>query len=291
MNTAAVTGSRSMLGRSLCALLKERGVDVIEVGRHEGAEIRLDLSDSFTATQVTGADALFHCAASMEADTPEGVRKNQALNASGSLAVVELAEALGSSVLVNAGTLSSNSEFDPRGRNSYGLTKAHGEDLMNWHLSRSGGRFCSLRFPQLSDTQGDCIRHQPWYGRAIAYAAAGADVNLPASEGPRSFLHVDDAARLMIGVAKDGEVEGILNAVHPELVTVEELFQITYGVFDQGGEIHIAPEKPPFRKVNYPNTQSAFARLEWDAQISLEEGARRIREAGTASAFGALDVT
>ena len=290
MNTAVVTGSRSMLGRSLCALLRERGVEVIEAGRHEDAAIRLNLADGVKGEVDGTADAIFHCAASLVADMPDGVRENQQVNATGSLAVAELAERLGCRVLINAGTLSSNPEFDPRGRNSYGLTKAHGEELMDWFLARTEARFCSLRFPQLYDTEGDCIRHQPWYGRAIAYAAQGADVNLPASEGPRSFLHVDEAARLLVGVVK-AEEEGVLNVVHPELVTVEELFRITYGVFGQGGEIRIAPEKPPFRKVNYPNTQSTFARLKWDAQISLEEGVRRIREAGAASAFGPLDVT
>ena len=139
MNTAVVTGSRSMLGRSLCALLRERGVEVIEAARHEDAAIRLNLADGVTGEVDGTADAIFHCAASLVADTPGGVRENQQVNATGSLAVAELAERLGCRVLINAGTLSSNPVFRPNSLSCIARTSAH----LKWGLQHRVACRCS----------------------------------------------------------------------------------------------------------------------------------------------------
>ena len=290
MNTAAVTGANSMLGRCLTVVLQEAGVTVIPVGRHDEASIRLDLRTGLQSPVDVRAEWLFHCAANFADDSPEGTRENHTVNTTGCLHVLDLAERLGSRVLISAGTLSSRQGFDPNGMNSYCLTKAHGEELMAWRMGQRDGRFCSLRFPQLYDTAGDCIRHQPWFGRAIAYAAQGKDLNLPASDGPRSYMHIEDAARLMLAAATEN-VHGMLDAVHPEMVSGEELSGLAYQIFGQGAQARIAPGKTPFRKVHYPDGAEVFRLLGVSPAISLSEGITRIRDANTGQAFGPLDVT
>ena len=290
MNTAAVTGANSMLGRCLTVVLQEAGVTVIPVGRHDEAAIRLDLRTGLQSPVDVRAEWLFHCAASFADDSPEGIRENHVVNTTGCLHLLDLMERLGSRVLISAGTLSSRQGFDPNGINSYSLTKAHGEELMEWWMGQRDRRFCSIRFPQLYDTAGDCVRHQPWFGRAIVYAAQGQDLNLPASDGPRNYLHIEDAARLMLAAAT-GTAHGVLEVVHPEMVSGDELSGLAYQIFGQGGEACIVPGKTPFRKVDYPDGAEAFGLLGVSPAISLVEGITRIRDANTAQAFGPLDVT
>lgn len=290
MNTAAVTGANSMLGRCLTVVLQEAGVTVIPVGRHDEAAIRLDLRTGLQSPVAVRAEWLFHCAANFSDDSPEGTRENHTVNTTGCFHVLDLAERLGSRVLISAGTLSSRHGFDPNGMNSYGLTKAHGEELMEWRMGQRDGRFCSLRFPQLYDTAGDCVRHQPWFGRAIAYAANGQDLNLPASDGLRSYLHIEDAARLLLAAATEN-VHGVLDVVHPGMTSGEELSGLAYQIFGHGGQARIAPGKKPFRKVYYPDGAETFELLGVSPAISLAEGITRIRDANTGKAFGPLDVT
>tara|TARA_A100001037_G_scaffold291240_1_gene305094 strand:+ start:1563 stop:2435 length:873 start_codon:yes stop_codon:yes gene_type:complete len=290
VKVVAVTGAGSMLGEQLCAILIESGVTVIRVGRDTDAEINLDLRHGLKKAVKSVADVLFHCAAGFGDDSPEGVRANFEINAAGCLHVLELADRLNCRSVVGAGTLSSCEKFEPGSMTSYGLSKAQGESLLQWGMMRRGGKFCALRFPQLFDTNGRSVKHQAWFGRVVTYAGAGLDLNLPASEGPRNFLHVEDAARLMLTAGQRG-MSGVYSVVHQELINMGELAELAFGIFGRGGTARISDVKKPFRRVNYPKDAGMFQALDISPAISLREGLARIRDAGTESAFGPLDVT
>src|SRR5690606_36666575 len=127
-------------------------------------------------------------------------------------------------------------------------------EILDWGLTelRSDGRFCSLRLPQLYDVMGRCCRHQPWLGRIVAYASRGTDLNMPISDGVRNFMHVQDAARLLIQAWQQG-TEGVWDVVHPEPLNYLQIAQCAYDVFGAGGRIKIAPDKQPFRALNLPS--------------------------------------
>lgn len=292
MKTAAIIGAHSMLGRRLTAVLSDMGVEVISVGRYEGADIRLDLETGLLAplSPKVQAEVIFHCAASFADDSPEGIRKNFQVNTAGCLTVLELAEALGCEAMVYAGTLSSSSALDPGSYSSYGFSKAQAEALLDWGMGRLNRRFCSLRFSQVYDSEGACIHHQPWFGRIIAYAARGLDLKLPASHGVRNFLHVDDAVSMLIAAA-ERPVKGILDVVSPESMTLEDIAEMAYAIFGRGGRLVPAPEKAPFRPIYFPEGTQAFRQLGRVPSILLAEGIERIRARDTGLAFGPLDVT
>ncbi len=291
MKTAAIIGARSMLGSQLVERLRARGVATIAVGRSVADDIQFDLGEE-KATIPAGhsADIVFHCAASFAGDSDAGVRQNFTANAASALAVAGLATALKARALIYAGSASSDQTLDPGNFTSYGLTKGIAEQILSWSLQRTNVRFCSLRFAQLFDTQGRCCDHQAWFGRVIAYASRGLDIRMPRSDGVRNFLHVRDAADLMIHAA-EGEVTGVVDVAHPQSLTIEEIAAIAYEIFAQGGETIVVPEKPPFRPIHFPDGRLGFERLGFWPQIDMREGIRMIRDAGTASGFGPMDIT
>lgn len=291
MKIAAVIGARSMLGSQLIERLTAKGVATVTVGRSEADDIRFDLCDgAVPVLPEVSADVVFHCAASFAGDDENGVRQNFAFNATSALAIAALVRDLKATALVYAGSASSDRALDPGNFTSYGLTKGIAEQVFDWAFQRQDIRFCSLRFAQLFDTQGRCCDHQAWFGRVIAYASRGQDIRMPRSDGVRNFMHVRDAADLMIRAA-ESKVGGALDVVHPQSLTVEEIADIAYGVFGAGGKSVVVPEKPPFRPIHFPDGTQAFEQLGLRPAIDMREGIRMIRDAGTAKAFGPMDIS
>ncbi|MGB6006474.1 hypothetical protein, partial [Castellaniella sp.] len=143
---------------------------------------------------------------------------------------------------------------------------------------------------QLYDVAGRCCRHQPWFGRIVAYASRGMDLNMPASGGPRNFMHVRDAARLLVQAWREG-VTGVWDIVHSESQDYLQIARCAYRVFGAGGRVEIAQSKQPFRVLNWPSGEVAFDRLGMWPDIDMEKGLTMIRDAGHAGSFGPMDVT
>lgn len=291
MKTAAVIGAGSMLGRQLIERLQDLGVETLTVGRGPGDDIRFDLLDTAVSVPTAlSADVVFHCAAGFAGDSDEGLRENFALNAASAIATGDLVRQLGAAVLVYAGSASSDPTLDPGRFTSYGLTKAIAEQVLQWTMAKHGGRFCSLRFTQLYDTDGLCCHHQPWFGRIIAYASKGLDMRMPPSLGVRNLLHVQDAADLMIRSAQ-AEISGDLPITHPQSLTWQQVADIAYDVFGLGGRQVEAAEKSPFRPVHFTDGRPAFDLLGLSPAIAMRDGIEMIKSAGTAPAFGPMDIT
>lgn len=290
MKTAAIIGTRSMLGSQLVARLQHMGVETISVGRAQTDDIVFDMEGGpAKVPDGLNADALFHCAASFADDGPSGVQQNFAANTASTLHVAELAKRLQAEAVIYAGSLSSDPTLDAAPLTSYGLTKQLAEQILEWSSQKLGFRFSSLRFSQLYDVEGRCCAHQPWMGRIIAYASRGLDLRMPASDGVRNFLHVQDAADMMIRAAETGTT-GVRNAVHTEAMTCDRIAEIAYETFGLGGNVVIAAEKAPFRKVNFPDGTQTLAQLGMPPLITMRDGIARIKSAGTAEAFGPMDV-
>lgn len=291
MMTAAIIGIRSMLGRALTTELRSRGVRVVSVGRGVGHDATMDLTEPFARHSVTPipVDVAFHCAASFAGDSPEGTRINLATNTLGNVTVLELMRALDCRRCVYAGTVSSFNGADPNGMSSYGLSKSMGEQILHWGLEPDGGTFCSLRLPQLYDTDGLSCAHQQWFGRIIAYASRGQSLHLPPSGGERNFLHVGDAARLMVRAADDG-LTGIWPLCHQERLNTTQIAELAYREFNRGGDIIIDESKVPFRPFRFPDSEDLFERLRDRPQITMAEGIALIHRSGQAAKFGPLDV-
>jgi nucleoside-diphosphate-sugar epimerase len=291
MNPFAIIGYTSMLGKRLMAVLAQQGAPVIKCGRGNDSDIMVDLAEGIKTDVPDNLqiDTLFNCAASFCDDSWEGCRKNDLVNAFGCYWVLELAVKTRCRHVVNVGSVSSLPGAEAQGMGSYGFSKARGEDILEWGLARGKILFTSLRFPQLYDEYGECCRHQSWFGRIVAYAAAGKDLHMPGSLGPRNFVHVSDAARLLCA-ASERKVQGRMNIAHFESMSYGQIASMAYSVFNKGGKISEAENKAPFRKVNFPSGESAFARLECRPVIMMHDGLRMIQSLDTQGNFGPMDV-
>ena len=292
MKTAAVIGANSMLGTQLVSVLSSMGVGILSIGRFAEADIHLDLNKGFLSPlpENARADVIFHCAASFADDSHEGIRRNFQTNTAGCLWVLELAEHLETKSIVYAGSVSSMEALEPDRFTSYGFTKSQAEMVLAWGMRRRNRRFCSLRFSQIYDTAGACVRHQPWLGRIIAYAARGLDVKLPKSDGVRNFFHLDDAVSMLVA-AGESSASGIFDVVHPESFTYEEIVTAAYAIFGKGGHALVDLAKTPFRPIHFPDSEHTFRLLGKSPTVSIVDGIIRIRDQETWAAFGPLDVT
>lgn len=289
MKCVGVLGASSMLGRALCKLLSCHGIDVIKIGRQSDCDLQFDLNSNVETRCRLNFDVLFHCAASFADDSPEGAILNFQQNSYSASRILRLMDEAGCCQLVYAGTLSSAIDFDPLGYTSYGLSKFMAESQFAWCLNKKSSLFCSLRFTQLIDDDGDCIRHQPWIGRIVAYAGSGGELALPDSLGPRNFLHVQDAAELMLRAALQ-KVQGIFPVLSDEYWLMHHLAELAYSVFSKGGSWHINLQKTPFRQVNYPAQAELWSLLQYQPQLTMEQFFRRLAKLDATTRFGPLDV-
>lgn len=292
MKAVVVLGATSMLGREIARQLAADGVKIVRAGRHLDNDIVVNLgsgvSPEFAST--LKADVLIHCASAFGSDSPQGISENLNVNVAGCTQVLEIVQRTGVRKVVYAGSLSSDPLIEPGiSLGAYGFSKAEAERILEWGMTKIGGDFCSLRLTQLWDTEGACCSHQPWFGRIIAYAARGLALNMPDAEGPRNFMHVSDAARLLIRAA-----ETSFTGIHPvSFPTDTDLLEFAHranSAFGRGGMIKVDATKKPFRKMQFPKDESVFDALDFRPKISLDDGLTLISQAGTAAAFGPLDV-
>jgi nucleoside-diphosphate-sugar epimerase len=292
MKSAVVLGSTSMLGKEIVEQLTGKGIEVIRAGRHASSDIIVDLGSGILpkAKKWLKADVLIHCASAFGDDTLQGISDNLSVNIAGCAQALQIVQRTGACKVVYAGSLFSDPFVEPGNvLGSYGFSKAEAERILEWGMAKIGGSFCSLRLTQLWDTNGACCAHQPWFGRIIAYASRGLTLNMPNADGPRNFMHVSDAAKLLIRAA-DTSVTGIHPVSFPTDIDMEAFARQATRVFAQGGMIKIDATKKAFRKMQFPKDEFIFDALGVRPEISLEEGLTLIRQAGTAAAFGPLDV-
>jgi nucleoside-diphosphate-sugar epimerase len=291
MKSAIVIGASSMLGRALARQLISEGIEVITAGRRPDSDIRVDLGGDQVpefSRPYTGS-VLFHCASAFGGDSPEGLRENFRVNIGGCMQTLEIARETGVNKIVYAGSVSSAPMLEAKPLNSYGFSKAEAERILEWGMIRTGRTFCSLRLTALWDTDGLCCAHQPWFGRIVAYASRGQTLKMPSSDGGRNFMHVTDAARLLIGAAQH-DLMGVHAVAYPTDIDLADLARLAYEVFGKGGGVEIDPSKTPFRKVAFPREDGVFMRLGYLPEISMQQGLEMIRDAGTAESFGPMDV-
>lgn len=285
-----VFGPESMLGNCLIKCLNQRGYRVFTCGRSKSCDIFMDLETGFDdhRLRVSDIECFFHCAAAFEDDSWDGAIRNEIINAVGCYHVAKLAVALQCRHLVYAGSIFSYvSNILPQ--TSYGASKLRGEDILEWCLTRHRIEFMSLRFTQLFDEYAKCCRHQKWFGRIVAYAFDGDKLRLPPGKAARNFLHVKDAAELMILTAEK-KITGRHPVTHPQSTTNLEMAELAYNTFQNGGFIEIAQEKNPFKEIYIPDSAHFYSEMNWRPAVDIEMVLKRIAALNTGSLFGPKDV-
>lgn len=95
----------------------------------------------------------------------------------------------------------------------------------------------------------------------------------------RSFCYVSDMVDGMIAVMENGESGEVFNLGNPLELTILELAQKIKQLTNSASEVAFVeelPEDDPVRRC--PDIQKAKQQLEWEPQVSLEEGLKKLIE-------------
>jgi len=294
--TSIVIGHTSMLGLSLKRLLDEIGESYITVGRSANSDIQLDFcvqppDPTYICESIGNVETIYVLTGSFEGDSAEGTNKNILINSASAAHVIYLAESTKPRAIIYSGSVSSYDKFDiSRGLSSYGLTKRIAEELLEWWAIKARIRFASVRLSQLFDDIGMCISHQPWIGRIIRYAFEKEDLYLPSSDGRRNFLHVDDAAKLLLEVGKNSLLSGVLNGCSPHQYSYEDLARIAFSFNQCMDKLHVIDEKESFRPICLPEVKLLYESLQQEPMITPHHWIKRIAARKSWPSFGPMDV-
>ena len=184
-------------------------------------------------------------------------------------------------------------QFSPnkseRSISSYGLSKKKGEELLENLLTKSNIEFCSLRLPQLIDDFGECIKHQPWFGRLIRYASSNKILRIPPEGKEEIFYHIIDAAKIMY-LAMENDLKGIHSIFHPEKLFYKDIFAKAVNIFDSNAQIEIAREKEEFEAGEIEDSKHIYDLFSWTPEYDMNQVLEKIKINNTFNKFGPFDV-
>jgi UDP-glucose 4-epimerase len=305
--TVLVTGGAGLIGSHIVDRLIDEGAAEIRVldnlvrGRRDNLAaamdrypIRLMIGDvrdrDTVARAVDGCDYVFHQAAIRITLCAEQPRDCIDVLVGGTLNVFEAAVATGVRKVVYASSASVYGAADVfptderhhpyNNRTLYGAAK-----LMNEGIARS--------FHDMYDLPSVGLRYFNVYGPRMDVTGAYTEVFVrwldcvergtrPQIHGDGSatmdFVYVDDIARANILAMKSARIDNVYNVASGTETSLVQLWEAIQRVT---GVQHLSPEFHPPRKVNpvprrLADTSRADGELQFTAQVSIDEGLRRL---------------
>jgi UDP-glucose 4-epimerase len=280
LERAVVSGSTGFVGRSLVSLLG-------------GAASQVHLGEADWMDQVRAADfggaTVFHLAAKVHGegeDTPDAYWHDNVVK---TRALAEAAASGGAKRFVFLSTVKVNGEESrrpfraddvPAPQDDYGRTKWEAEkSLANW----SGMEVAIVRSPLVygAGVKGNLLA-------LLRLADSGMPLPFAAVENRRSFIHVDDLARLLIDCGTHPQAAGgVFMAAHPDRASTPRLIAVMRGFLGRPSRLVPVPafllESAALATGQYARVRRLTRSLEvdvsetqrtlgWIAQISFETG-------------------
>jgi nucleoside-diphosphate-sugar epimerase len=271
-------GNTSMVAKRLRPHLAALGT-VLLAGRGTDVDLQCDLE---TSCQLCGdlneADIIVHCAASFEGNDLDGAIKNEMVNAVGSFRVAQLAVALHCRHVVYVSSIFSHEHPQNGYFGSYGLSKRHGQENLEWACRREGIGCATLHVAQIYDEYGEARKHQPMFYRIMDAAKSGKDVHLFGGTDPeRNFVFVEDVAEVVARVVARG-ITGAHPVVHPVSNRLAEIARHAFDVFGTNGTVLFLKDKPALPNVFVPPRNDLYERIQYAPKTDIVAGIRLIRE-------------
>lgn len=273
-----IVGARSMVGRHLERRLVGTCV-VRTAGRDPSADVPFDLAEPFIPpSDIARFEVVIHCAASFAGNSLEEAVHNEVVNSVGSLRALQLAQAVGCRHLIYVSSISIYDHPENQYFGSYGLSKKHGQENLQWCCQQSGMGFTALVASQLYDAAGTARRHQPILYHIVDCAREGKEVRLFGRVSPRrNFVLVDDFAAIVQDVI-DKAIYGTFPVLANESPTLVEVAERAFRVFGTPARIQVAEDKPDTGTVHLPADRTIFDRIGWHGMTELESGLALIRD-------------
>ena len=282
LERAVISGATGFVGRSLLASLVEGATAQVHLGEP-------DWMDQVRAADYSGA-TVFHLAAKVHGEGPDTEAAYWHDNVVKTRAFAQAAAAGGAKRFVFLSTVKVNGEETaqrpyrggdrPAPEDAYGRTKWEAEKSL---AQLTGMEFAIVRSPLVygAGVKGNLLA-------LLRLADSGMPLPFGAIENRRSFIHVDDLARLLIDCATHPQAAGrVFMAAHPDRASTPRIIAAMRGFL--GRPRRLVPV-PPFLleaagalsgqrlrmrrltrslEVDAAETQQV---LGWIAQISFETG-------------------
>jgi UDP-glucose 4-epimerase len=286
-----VTGGSGFIGSHVVDALAAQGHDVCVFDTRptpyrDDVEVVLgDVTDAESVrAALAGRDAVFHLAACADVDeVRQDPVRSEAVNAQGTLAVLEAARAEGVSRVVYASTIwvydayrngSVVDEDTPLGipRHFYTATKLAGEMYCSSYGALYDVPFTILRF---GIPYGPRAREAAVLPQFVKKALAGDPITIAGTGGQsRRFVYVEDLAEGVASALTPAAANRVYNLVGDESVTVLEIAQVVQRLVRPVEIVHVESRAGDFAGVEVSGARAA-AELGWRARTSFAEGARR----------------
>lgn len=265
-----------MVGRRLWKRLASRYF-VRTTGRIDDTDIFFDLIVDSEPDIEGSFDVIIHCAASFSGNSVDDMLQNEQVNALGAIRVCRLAERVGCQHILYLSTTSSYDVPENGYFGSYGLSKRHGQENIEFFCRRNGLAFTSLLPTQLYDESGEARKHQPFLYHILDSAAAQRSVCLYGSNDPlRNFLFVEDLVKI-IELVIEKRVEGVFSCAHPRSYRLSEIVEMAFAVYGGLAKFEFLPEKPDVPTVYFPREDTLYRALNYFPETDLRAGMEMIR--------------
>lgn len=272
-----VLGGSGRLGRRFRRIAKEEGRHLINIDPREPAEFSADQIDHFELVSLAAHIAV-------EAN-------NEALNAFENIFETNIMEparffakykerisrvVFASSLEVYGDSANEHplrEETPSFPTTAYGMSKLMGETTMRIHCDTNGIPCVVLRYGSLYGSEDDLPNALVTF---LDKALADETIELQGDgSGTRSYIHIDDAARMIIA-ALQYPGSGVFNAAHPDPISMRQLAETAIGVAGKGSIKWVQPSVAP---VHRALDASRLNLLPFAPTIDLAEGMRlRIKE-------------
>lgn len=274
-----IVGNTSMVGKRLIYRLKNV-CELITAGNDKNADIYLDLSssqiDSFNFPDKV--DVIVYCSASFGGNSIDEMINNEIINSLGTLLIGRLALDTSCKHIIYLSTISVFNHPENQYFNSYGLSKKHGQENLEYFCSQMNIGYTALLLTQLYDEWGEARRHQPLFYHMLEQARMGFDINIYGkNDVNRNYLFVEDVAEIIARIIKK-RLFGIFPCIHPNSYPISKIAQMMLEVFARGGRINFLHDKPDIPTVYIPKDLSIYSLINYYPQVDLSEGIMKIKQ-------------
>ena len=223
-------------------------------------------------------DIIIHCAASFLDNSIDNMIKNEIINSIGSLQVCKLAEISNCKHIVYLSSIFTLDHPENVFFNSYGLSKKHGQDNIEFFCKNKGINYTSLLLSQVFDEKGEAKKHQGFLYQIIDQASKGLDINIYGNKDPlRNFIFIQDVVKIIEKVIEKG-INGSYYVVSPKTLKLSEISQIALNIFNKGGKVIFLKDKPDVPSIYVPQKFELYDLIDYYPQIDIEEGIRLIKK-------------
>lgn len=275
-----IVGNKSIVGQRLCRDLSKEHI-VKTTGRTGNPDIYLHLDLPNYREEVGRIneefDVVIHCAASFRGNDIEDSIDNEMVNSVGALIVGFLAEKVKCKHLIYISTIFTYDVPENGYFGSYGLSKRHGQENLEFMCKRSGIGFTALMPSQIYDEHGLSRKHQPLFYHIIDCALDGRDISFFGSINPvRNFLFVGDLSNIIAKLVNK-PIPGTFPCVFPVSYTVSEMAQTAYSVFGTEGQVFFRHEMKDLPTTYIPDDTRLYQLIGYTPHTDLKSGMLKIR--------------